>query len=70
VREPSCDDAPDGLDHRRDRSLVVGAEDRPRRVPDDAVLDDRLDRPLRRHSVEMRAEKSGTPPPFVACRAA
>ena len=57
MRETLLDDAPDGLDHRRDGSLVVGPEDRPRRVPDDAVLDDGLDRPLRRHGVQMGAKE-------------
>ena len=35
------------LEHRGDGGLVVGAEDRGVRVADDAVLDHRLDRPLR-----------------------
>ena len=54
---PSATSARGRLEHRRDGGLVVGAEDRPGRVADDAVLDDRLDRPLRRHRVEVRAEE-------------
>ena len=36
------------LEHDRDRRLVVGAENRPRGVADDAVLEHRLDGTLRR----------------------
>ena len=57
VRPVLLDDPPRRFEHRRDRGLVVGAEDRPARVPDDAVLDDGLERPLRRHGVEVRAEE-------------
>jgi len=45
------------LEHRGDGRLVVRAENRAARVPNDAVLDDGLKRPLRRHSVEMGAEE-------------
>ena len=61
VRPPLRDDPPRGLDHRRDRRLVVRAEDRAAGVADDAVLDDGLDRPLRRNGVEVRAEEDGRP---------
>ena len=49
------------LEHDRDRRLVVGAEDRPRSVADDAVLEHRLDRPLRGHRVEMGTEENRCP---------
>ena len=55
---PLLDDPPRGLDHGDDRRLVVGAEDRPARVPDDAVLDDHgLERAVERDRVEVRAEE-------------
>ena len=57
VRPPLRDDPPRRLEHRRDGRLVVGAEDRPAGIADDAVLDDGLERPLRRHGVEVRAEE-------------
>ena len=57
VRPALGEHAPRRLEHRRDGRLVVGAEDRPGRVPDDAVLDHRLDRRGRRHGVEVRAEE-------------
>ena len=59
VRSPVGDDSPGRLDHRDDGGLVVGAEDRATCVPDDAVLDDRLERALRRNRVEVRAEEEG-----------
>ena len=58
---PLLDHPPGGLDHRDDRGLVVGAEDRAAGVPDDAVLDDRLDRAGRRHGVHVRAEEERRP---------
>ena len=62
VRSPLLDDPSRRLDHRRDRRLVVRAEDRPAGVPDDAVLaDDRLERPRGRHGVEVRAEEDRRP---------
>ena len=46
------------LQHRRDRRLVVGAEDRAAGVPDEAVLaDHRLEPPLQRDGVEVRAQE-------------
>ena len=55
---PLLDDPARRLDHRHDRRLVVGAENRPARVPHDPVLaEDRLERALRRHRVEVRAEE-------------
>ena len=57
VRDPLLDHPPGGLDHRHDRRLVVRAEDRAAAVPDDAVLDDRLDGAGRRHRVHVRAEE-------------
>ena len=53
--------AADRLEHAGDSRLVVGAEDRPARVADDAVLDDRLERAGRRHGVEVRAEEQRHP---------
>jgi hypothetical protein len=50
--------AADRLEHHGDRRLVVRAQDRPRRVANDTVRHDRLDRPLRRHSVEVRAQEN------------
>jgi hypothetical protein len=62
VRASLLDDPARGLDHGDDRRLVVGAEDRPACVPDDAVLaDDGLERALRRHRVEVRAEEDRRP---------
>ena len=47
-----------GLEHDDDRRLVVGAEDRPRMVPHDAVLaHGRLDHRLGRHRVRVRAQE-------------
>ena len=57
MRPAFGDDPPRRLDHRDDGRLVVRAEDRSRGVPDDAVRDDRLERALRRHGVEMRTEE-------------
>ncbi len=46
------------FEHRDDRGLVVGAEDRAARVPDDAVVaEDRLERPVGRNRVQVRAEE-------------
>ena len=53
------DDPPRRLEHHRDGRLVVGAEDRAARVPDDAVLDHGLDRTLRRNRVKVGAEEQG-----------
>ena len=44
-----------------DSRFVVGAEDRPARVADDAVVDDGLERAGRRHGVEVRAEEERRP---------
>ena len=57
VLAPTLERAACRLDHRRHGGLVVGPEDRARRVADDPVLDDRLDRSLGRHRVEVRAEE-------------
>ena len=51
------DDPPGRLQHHGDGRLVVRAEDRPGGVAHDAVVDDRLDRPGRRHGVQVRAEE-------------
>jgi hypothetical protein len=64
VRPPLLPQASRGLEHHRDRGFVVGAEDRPGAVPDDAVLDDRLDRRLGRNGVGVRAEEDRQ----AACR--
>ena len=48
---------PHRLEHDRHGGLVVGAEDRPGPVPDDAVVDLGFDRALRRHGVEVRTEE-------------
>ena len=61
VRDSPLDHAAGGLDHGHDRRLVVGAEDRAAGVPDDPVLDHRLDRPGRRHRVHVRAEEERRP---------
>ena len=45
------------LEHRGDGGLVVRAEDRAAGVANDAVLDHRFERALRRNRVEVRAEK-------------
>ena len=63
---PACghvlgEHAPHALEHRGDRRLVVGAEDRAAGVADDAVLDDRLELPVRRHGVQVRAEEERRP---------
>ena len=58
VRRPSVEDPTGRLEHDDDRGLVVRAEDRPGRVAHDPVLaDDRLDRPLGRDRVRVRAEE-------------
>ena len=61
VRPVLSDDPPRCLEHRRHRRLVVGAEDRPPAVPDEAVVDDRLERAFRRHGVEVRTEEDRSP---------
>ena len=71
VRPALLDDPPRGLDHRHDGRLVVRAEDRPAGVADDAVLaDDGLERPLRRHRVEVSAEEDRRPAGDAARQAA
>ena len=57
VRPPLFDDATGSLEHGDHGRLVVCAEDRPTRVPDDAVLDHGLERPVERDGVEVRAEE-------------
>ena len=49
------------LEHRRDRGLVVGAEDRAAGVAHDAVLDDAARSAPRRHRVEVGAEEDRRP---------
>ena len=61
VRPPLGHDPPRRLEHHGDRRLVVGPEDRAAGVPDDAVLDDRLERPGGRNRVEMGAEEDRRP---------
>ena len=51
------DHPPRGVQHRRDRGLVVRAEDRAAGVADDAVVDDGLNRSLRRNRVQVGAEE-------------
>jgi hypothetical protein len=55
------EDQPSRLEQRRDGGLVVGPEDRPARIAKDAVLDHRLERPSRRHGVEVSAEEDRQP---------
>ena len=57
VRAALGEEAPRRVEHRRDRRLVVAAEDALVAVADDPVLDDRLDRRDRRHGVEVGAEE-------------
>ena len=57
VLPPFLEDAPRRLEHDDDCRLVVRAEDRPRGVAHDAILDDRVDRGFRRHRVRMRTEE-------------
>ena len=61
VRKVLAEHAPHALEHRRNRRLVVAAEDRAARVADDAVLDDRLELPVGRHRVHVRAEEERRP---------
>ena len=53
--------APDAFQHRDDGRLVVRAEDRAAGVAHDAVLDDGVEGPGRRHGVEMGTEEEGRP---------
>ncbi len=58
VRPPLLHDPPRRLDHHGQRRLVVGAEDRPARVADDAVLaHDRLELAVEGDGVEVRAQE-------------
>ena len=57
VRLAFGDDPPRRLDHRDDGRLVVSAENGACGVSDDPVRDDGLERALRRHGVEVRAEE-------------
>ena len=57
MRPAVGEDAPRRLEHDRDRRLVVRTEDRAARVPHDAVFQHRLERPVGRDGVEMRAEE-------------
>ncbi len=54
---PLLDDAPNGLEHDSDRSLVVRTKDRSAGIPHDPVLDHRLERPVGGNRVEVRAEE-------------
>src|SRR5205814_4742978 len=57
VRAALGERTPGPFEHRRDGGLVVRAEDGAARVAHDTVLDHRLERPLRGHGVEVRAEE-------------
>jgi hypothetical protein len=60
VLPPLLDDPPRGVEHRDDGALVVAAENRAARIADDpVVVDERLQRPLRRHRVEVGTEEEG-----------
>ena len=62
VRPAVLEDTARALDHRRHGGLVVGAEDRARRVAYDAfVVHHRIDGPVRGDGVEMRAEEERRP---------
>jgi hypothetical protein len=62
VRPAVVEYARGGLEHRGDGGLVVGSEDRPACIPDDAVLaHHRLERSLQRNCVEVRAEEERDP---------
>ena len=61
MRAALGENQPRRLEHRRDGSLVVGAEDRAGGVSNDPVLDDRLDRGRRRHGVQVGAEQERLP---------
>ena len=62
VRPALRDDAPRRLEHHDDRRLVVGAEDRPAGVADDAVLDHGLERPVGGTVSRWAQRKIGVPP--------
>ena len=68
MRPALLDDPPRRVEHRRDRRLVVGAEDRLPCVRDDALFEHRLDRPLWRNRVEVRAEEDRQAAIPAACR--
>ena len=57
VRPAIREHAPRRLEHDGHGRLVVRAEDGAAGVADDAVLEHRLERPVRRDGVEMRAEE-------------
>jgi hypothetical protein len=57
MRAPLVHDALRRDEHHGDGGLVVRPEDRARAVVDDSLLDDRLDRTLGRHGVEVGAEE-------------
>ena len=61
VRPVLRQDAARRLEHHGDGRLVVGAEDRSRRVANDAVLEDGLDPGLRRNGVQVRAQEERRP---------
>jgi hypothetical protein len=65
MRPTLGDDPAHCLEHRGDGRLVVRTEDRSGAVADDAVLDQRLDRPFRRDRVEVRAEEDRGPAPVT-----
>ena len=57
MRTVLCENATRRIEHRRNRRLVVGSEDRVGGIEDHAVVDDGLDRASRRHRVQVRAEE-------------
>jgi hypothetical protein len=61
VRPALLDDPSRGLDHRHDGRLVVAPRIVPPALRTMSVLADRLERPLRRHRVEVRAEEDRRP---------
>ena len=68
VRTALGEHSPRRLEHDGHGRLVVGAEDRAGRVANDAVLDGRLDRPVGRDGVEMRAEEERDAPAVGSLR--
>ena len=57
MRPPVLDEPPGRAQHRDDRRLVVGSENRAGGVADDALLDDRFDRAVGRNRVEMGTQE-------------
>ena len=57
MRAPFVEDPPRRLEHDGDCCFVVGTEDRPAGVADDALFDDGLDGGFNRHRVRVSAEE-------------